>query len=81
MKQHPGHVYSDSTPKPNTLTKNNVQQSHVEVKSDGTQRSEWHDVTMSMEQHKVNFDPIKNIGLKVGGGYPFKIGCSFATLP
>ena len=48
MKEHPGHIYSNSTPEANTLTNNNVQRSHIEVKSDVTQHSEWHDVIMSM---------------------------------
>ena len=47
-KERPHHVYSNLTPD-NTLTNNNVQQCHVEVKSDGTQYSEWQDVTMTME--------------------------------
>ena len=34
--------------KATNLTNNNVQQSHIDVKSNGTQHSEWHDVIMSV---------------------------------
>ena len=34
--------------KATNLTNNNLQQSHIEVNSNGTQHSEWHDVIMSM---------------------------------